>query len=152
MLTQNRKTTQSSERGGLFGPLIKWSRAQSLWVYAPPSTCCSDEAMNAWGCRYDWERFGCVRESQPENADLLIVNGFVSEELRPHYLSIYERMKAPRYVMALGSCACRGGLFSDSGVESFFPVNVFVPGCPPRPEAILNGLLALQESILQGSA
>jgi NADH-quinone oxidoreductase B subunit len=134
--------------------VLRWSSSQSLWYYSVNTGCCADEVINAWGCQYDLERFGCIPQLEPAQSDLLMVSGIVSAKLKPHLLELYEQMLAPKYVMALGSCANQGGLFSRSltGADSFsvgeiLPVDVFVPGCPPRPEAIMNGVIALQERI-----
>lgn len=134
--------------------VLNWARSNSLW-YLPFSTgCCGNEFTETNGCRYDLERFGCVIQQQPEKGDLLIINGAVTYKLVEEVQSIYERMLFPKYVLAIGSCACCGGAFSPEmsysvvpGVDRFLPVDVYVPGCPPRPEAIMNGLIVLQEKI-----
>lgn len=137
---------------------LNWSRAKSLWYYPVHTGCCADELLESLGCRYDLERFGCVAQMDPGQADLLIVSGAINRKLSPRLRDLYRAMPAPRYVLAIGACACRGGAFgqkpNDAGVvsvEEIIPVDVFVPGCPPRPEAIMNGLIALQEKILRGS-
>lgn len=136
------------------GKLLKWASAHSLWYITTGAGCCADELFNALGCRYDIERFGCLFQEDPSQADLLIVTGVISQKAAPHLLALYERMRFPKYVMALGSCANCGGPYAVgenqmiiSGAERILPVDVYVPGCPPRPEAILNGLIALQEKI-----
>lgn len=125
---------------------IKSSLKSSLWVYYFGKGCCADEVFNSIGSRYDIERFGVKFQSQPEQADLLIINGLINKKSAPELMQIYNRMKAPKFVLAIGACACRGGLF-DHAQASDIPIDVFVPGCPPRPEAIMNGLLAIQEKI-----
>ncbi len=106
------------------------------------------------GCRYDLERFGCLPQVDPRQADLLIICGMVSYKIAPYLKELYDEMLAPKYVLAVGACANCGGPFSAEssysvvpGVNQVIPVDVFVPGCPPRPEAIMNGLIALQEKI-----
>ncbi len=106
------------------------------------------------GCRYDLERFGCLPQVDPRQADLLIVCGMVSYKAMPYLLDFYDKMLSPKYVLAVGSCASSGGPFSPDlsysvvpGVNAVIPVDVYVPGCPPRPEAVMNGLIALQEKI-----
>jgi NADH-quinone oxidoreductase subunit B len=106
------------------------------------------------GCRYDLERFGSVAQQDAQQADLLIISGVVTDKLAPHLKALYDSMRAPKYVLAIGTCANSGGLFSPqhsycvkAGASSVVPVDVYVPGCPPRPEAIMNGLIALQERI-----
>lgn len=127
--------------------LARWARSRSFSYFALASTCCADEILNLEGCRYDFSRFGCERAEDHRSADLLMVPGFVNPESEPYLLQVYSEMAQPRWVMALGSCACSGGLFGDQGVGRLFPVDVYVPGCPPRPEAIMNGLLTLQEKL-----
>ena len=136
------------------GKVLGWARSQSLWYVTTGSSCCADEVLNASGCRYDLERFGCIPATDPHQADLLIVSGSVSKKAAPHLREIYDAMAEPKYVMAVGTCANCGGLFrTDSsysvvdGVDKIFPVDVYVPGCPPRPEAIMDGLLRLQEKM-----
>ena len=136
------------------GRLLKWARSRSLWYVSTGTGCCADEVMNTMGCRYDIERFGCVPQVDPRQADLLIVSGIVSYKAAPHLKNFYESMLKPRYVLAIGACANCGGPFGPGfsysvvpGVDQIIPVDVYVPGCPPRPEAIMNGLIALQEKI-----
>ena len=136
------------------GRLLKWSRARSLWYVSTGAGCCADEVLDSMGCRYDLERFGCVPEVDPRHADLLIVCGVVTHKAVPHLKELYDSMLTPKYVLAVGACANCGGLFSPQfsysvvqGVNQVIPVDVYVPGCPPRPEAIMNGLIALQEKI-----
>jgi len=153
-------TADVGSRGFLlstFDRAMDWARSGSLWYYSVQSGCCADEVMDTLGCRYDLERFGCVPQADPSQADLLFISGFVSRKAAPHLLDLYERMLEPKYVIALGSCASCGGLFSEdrtysglSGVGRLIPVDVHVPGCPPRPEAIMNGLITLQEKIRGG--
>lgn len=135
---------------GILQSLLSRGRAHSLAYYLVTTGCCADEVFAAQGCRYDLERFGCRQETAPSAADVLIVNGFVSDTLMPEVLRIYQSMRAPKYILAVGACACSGGLFSKKGIESSLPVDVFVPGCPPRPEAIMNGIITLQEKIIRG--
>jgi len=133
---------------------LQWARSQSLWYYSVSTGCCADEVLSSFGCRYDLERFGCQPQVDASQADLLIVSGMVTLKSRPELVRLYERMLRPRYVMAIGACADCGGPFADpgsagdfEGVNEVIPVDVFVPGCPPRPEAIMNGLILLQEKI-----
>jgi NADH-quinone oxidoreductase subunit B len=134
--------------------LLAWARSRSLWYVHTGSGCCADEVMNLLGCRYDLERFGCVPQEDPRQADLLIVSGLVSAKTVPHLKNFYESMLAPRYVLALGACVNGAGafyqetnLFALQKVSQILPVDVYVPGCPPRPEAIMNGIITLQEKI-----
>ncbi|MCM2322098.1 MAG: NADH-quinone oxidoreductase subunit NuoB [Oligoflexia bacterium] len=136
------------------GKLLKWARANSLWYTTTGSSCCADEVLNAAGSRYDLERFGCIPQVDPRQADLLIVTGVVSYKVAPHLKAVYDAMPSPKHVLALGACANCGGMFAPEysysvvpGVDRIIPVDVYVPGCPPRPESIMNGLIALQEKI-----
>lgn len=136
------------------GRVLKKAQADSLWFISTGSGCCADEVLNAMGARYDIERFGCVPQMDARQADLLIVNGVISKKAAPYLRAIYDEMLWPKYVIAVGSCANCGGLFGPeysystlTGANELFPVDVYVPGCPPRPEAIMNGLISLQEKI-----
>ncbi len=134
--------------------VAKWAQASSLWYYSVGGGCCADELISAQACRYDLERFGCLPQAHPEQADLLIVNTLVTEKMAGVILEIYSRMPLPRYVMAVGACALTCGAFSDrvsyskpKPLDEIIPVDVYVPGCPPRPEAIMDGLIQLQKKI-----
>lgn len=136
------------------GKVLSWARANSLSYFSTGSGCCADEVLNSAACRYDLERFGCLPQMEPGQADLLIVNGYISGKAEEHLRALYDSMQHPKYVLAVGACASGGGLFSPEctyavgkTVASIVPVDVFVPGCPPRPEAIMNGLIELQEKI-----
>lgn len=134
--------------------VVTWAQSASLWTYTIAGGCCADEMLSLQGCRYDLERFGCLPQAHPEQADLLIVSAAVTDRLETVIREVYDRMPFPKYVMAVGACANSGGAF-DSNVsyagakplDKVVPVDVFVPGCPPRPEAIMNGLIRLQEKI-----
>ena len=136
------------------GRLLKWARSRSLWYVSTGTGCCADEVLSSLGCRYDLERFGCLPQVDARQADLLIVCGMVSYKAAPYLKNVYDAMLNPKYVLAVGACANCGGPFSPEfsysvvpGVDQVIPVDVYVPGCPPRPEAIMNGLIALQEKI-----
>lgn len=136
------------------GKMMKWARSQSLWYISANSGCCADEVLNTMGCRYDLERFGCLPHVEPRQADLLIVSGAVTYKTAPYLRKMYDSMLSPKYVLAIGSCANCAGLFAPEfsysvvpGADRIVPVDVYIPGCPPRPEAIMNGLVALQEKI-----
>jgi len=137
-----------------FEKLSRWAQANSLWTFTVTGGCCADEMLSAASCKYDLERFGCVPQTHPEQADLLIVSTAVTEKLAPEIKKIYDSMPHPKYVMAVGACANGGGAFSTDvsycvkdGLDKIIPVDIYVPGCPPRPEAIMNGLIRLQEKI-----
>ncbi len=136
------------------GRLLKWARSRSLWYMSTGTGCCADEVLDSMGCRYDLERFGCLPQLDPRQADLLIVCGMVSYKARPYLRELYDAMLEPKYVLSVGACANCGGPFASEvnysvvpGVHEVIPVDVYVPGCPPRPEAIMNGIIALQEKI-----
>lgn len=136
------------------GKVMNWAKSQSLWYISTGPGCCADEVMEAMGCRYDMERFGCVPQVDPRQADLLIISGMVSYKAAAHLRALYDAMLAPKYVMAVGACASCGGPFAPEssysvvpGADRLVPIDVYVPGCPPRPEAIMNGLITLQEKI-----
>ena len=145
-----------------FLPLTKaldLARAQSLWPLTFGIACCAIEMMAASASRYDTDRFGAgVFRNSPRQADLVIVAGTVNTKMAPIIKRLYEQMPSPRYVIALGSCAICGGPFDQpnnyaviTGVDKVVPVDVFVPGCPPRPEALINGILELQQMIKAGT-
>ncbi|MEK6578537.1 MAG: NADH-quinone oxidoreductase subunit NuoB, partial [Bdellovibrionota bacterium] len=125
--------------------VFRWARANSLWYITAGQGCCADEIMDVFGAKYDLERFGCIEQVDPRQADLLIVSGAISHKASPYLRELYESMLPPRFVMAVGSCAISGGAFSPAqsystlpGADKIIPVDVYVPGCPPRPEAIMN--------------
>ena len=133
---------------------LKWSRNHSFWYASTSGGCCAEEVLQAQGCRYDLERFGAIPQTDPKQADLLIITGAISYKAMSEIKAIYEQMPHPKHVIAIGSCAANGGAFSPDvsycvlpGVAHALPVDVYVPGCPPRPEAVMNGLIALQERI-----
>ncbi len=147
-----------SRGGDFFASTLKkvlhWAQGQSFWMTTAGSGCCADELFATFGARYDLERFGCLAALDPKQADLLVVSGLVSIKAAPHLRTLYDSMVNPRYVIALGACACSGGAFCGAanysvvcGVDQIVPVDVYVAGCPPRPEAIMNGLIKLQEKI-----
>lgn len=132
--------------------ISRWAQSRSLWYFSTGNGCCSNEFFNTNGARYDLERFGCLERVDPHQADLLVINGIVTKKAAPYLKSIFDQMPTPRYVLAVGSCACSGGVYSNqelvyAGAHQVLPVDVFIPGCPPRPEAIMNGLITLQEKV-----
>ncbi len=107
-------------------------------------SCCGDDWVQTESSRYDLERLGCIQADSVERANLLIIQGTINQKLSQEIIQQFEKMEKPNYVMALGTCACGGGLFPSS-LQSQIPVNVYVTGCPPRPEAIMNGVISLRE-------
>ena len=140
---------------GALRAVLDWAQASSLRYVYVNGGCCADELMQAVGCRYDLERFGALSEKDPAFADLLIISGPVTKKAEPEIKKLYDQMSEPKYVMAIGSCACSGGAFGPEategltlpGAQAAIPVDVLVGGCPPRPEAIIDGLIALQKKI-----
>jgi NADH-quinone oxidoreductase subunit B len=133
--------------------LYNWSRSNSVWPLNFGLACCAIEMMAASMARFDIARFGSeVFRPSPRQADLLIVSGTVTKKMAPQVVRLWNQMPEPKYCIAMGACAISGGPFKQGynvlkGIDRYIPVDVYIPGCPPRPEALLNGLIALQEKI-----
>ena len=133
---------------------INWSRANSLWPLTFGLACCAIEMMAAGAARYDLDRFGAgAFRPTPRQADLMIVAGTVTYKMMPRVRRLYDQMPDPKFVMAMGACTIGGGPYSKfgyhvvKGIDRFVPVDIYVPGCPPRPEALIDALLRLQDRI-----
>lgn len=130
--------------------LLNWGRSYSIWYLLFGLACCGIELMQTGGPRADVDRFGSVFRSTPRQSDLMIVAGTLTYKMAKRCRLLYDQMADPKYVIAMGSCANCGGLFQHSysvvkGVDKILPVDVYIPGCPPRPEALTEGIMKIQE-------
>lgn len=138
---------------GSLDQLVNWGRSNSLWSLTFATSCCGIEFMAVGCARYDFARFGFeVCRNSPRQADLIMCAGTITHKMAPVFKRLYDQMAEPKYVVAVGGCAISGGPFKSSyhvvkGIGEIVPVDVYVPGCPPRPEAILYGMMQLQRKI-----
>lgn len=133
--------------------LYNWARLSSLWPLLYGTACCFIEFAALIGSRFDFDRFGLVPRSSPRQADLIITAGTITMKMAPAMVRLYEQMPEPKYVIAMGACTITGGMFSvDSpsavrGIDKLIPVDIYLPGCPPRPEAIIDAIIKLRKKI-----
>jgi len=140
--------------------LLRWAQTRSPWIiHFNTGGCngCDIEVVAAFTPRFDVERFGILLKGSPRHADILAVTGPVTLQVKDRLVRIYEQMPEPKYVLAIGACACSGAPFKDcynvlGGVDEVLPVDVYVPGCPPKPEAIIDGVVKLIQKIKRGDA
>ena len=138
---------------GNLDQLINWGRSNSLWSLTFATSCCGIEFMSVGCARYDFSRFGFeVTRNSPRQADLIMCAGTITNKMAPALKRLYDQMAEPKYVIAVGGCAISGGPFKDSyhvmrGIDEIIPVDVYIPGCPPRPEAIIYGMMQLQRKV-----
>ncbi|MBW2542978.1 MAG: NADH-quinone oxidoreductase subunit NuoB [Deltaproteobacteria bacterium] len=132
--------------------VVNWSRKYSMFLYPFVTACCGMEFMSVAGPRYDLDRFGfALPRFSPRQADLLMVVGTITHRNAPILKKVYDQMAEPKWVMAFGACTCSGGPYNNyatvQGIDTIVPVDIYIPGCPPRPEAVMEGLMKLQARI-----
>nr|YP_009432307.1 NADH-plastoquinone oxidoreductase subunit K [Polygonatum stenophyllum]YP_010179991.1 NADH-plastoquinone oxidoreductase subunit K [Polygonatum zanlanscianense]YP_010189481.1 NADH-plastoquinone oxidoreductase subunit K [Polygonatum curvistylum]YP_010189736.1 NADH-plastoquinone oxidoreductase subunit K [Polygonatum hookeri]YP_010190331.1 NADH-plastoquinone oxidoreductase subunit K [Polygonatum prattii]YP_010190416.1 NADH-plastoquinone oxidoreductase subunit K [Polygonatum punctatum]YP_0101905 len=147
------QTSPNSVISTTLNDLSNWSRLSSLWPLLYGTSCCFIEFASLIGSRFDFDRYGLVPRSSPRQADLILTAGTVTMKMAPSLVRLYEQMPEPKYVIAMGACTITGGMFStDSystvrGVDKLIPVDVYLPGCPPKPEAVIDAITKLRKKI-----
>jgi len=136
--------------------MVNWSRKSSMWPLLFGLACCAVEMMCTFASRFDLARFGMeVYRASPRQADLMIVSGRVSNKMAPVLRKLYDQMPEPKWVIAMGACASTGGVFNNyaiiQGVDKIVPVDIYVPGCPPRPEQLIEGIMKLHQKVMKES-
>ncbi len=156
VIPSDRDLADAAAQEGIFtttvGKVVAWGRYSSLWPALFGLACCAIEMMGASNARFDLSRFGAeVFRASPRQADLMIVAGRVSQKMGPVLRQIYDQMPDPKWVISMGACASCGGIFNNyaiiQGVDKVVPVDVYIPGCPPRPEGLLDAVIKLQKRI-----
>ncbi len=151
MITLKNQLPENAVTNAVDG-VLNWGRQSSLWYMLFGLACCGIELMQTGGPRADLDRFGSVPRASPRQSDLMIVAGTLTYKMALRTKVLYDQMPEPKYVISMGSCANCGGLFQPAysvvkGVDKIIPVDIYVPGCPPRPEALTEGLLKIQEKM-----
>nr|YP_010048165.1 NADH-plastoquinone oxidoreductase subunit K [Pilea pumila]QPK42772.1 NADH-plastoquinone oxidoreductase subunit K [Pilea pumila] len=147
------RTTQNSVISTTSSDISNWSRLSSLWPLLYGTSCCFIEFASLIGSRFDFDRYGLVPRSSPRQADLILTAGTITMKMAPSLVRLYEQMPEPKYVIAMGACTITGGMFStDSystvrGVDKLIPVDIYLPGCPPKPEAVIDAITKLRKKI-----
>nr|YP_010321035.1 NADH-plastoquinone oxidoreductase subunit K [Parnassia tibetana]UJP70865.1 NADH-plastoquinone oxidoreductase subunit K [Parnassia tibetana]UUA67333.1 NADH-plastoquinone oxidoreductase subunit K [Parnassia pusilla] len=147
------RTTPNSVISTTSNDLSNWSRLSSLWPLLYGTSCCFIEFASLIGSRFDFDRYGLVPRSSPRQADLILTAGTVTMKMAPSLVRLYEQMPEPKYVIAMGACTITGGMFSTEsystvrGVDKLIPVDVYLPGCPPKPEAVIDAITKLRKKI-----
>ena len=133
--------------------LMDWARGHSMWPLTLGTACCAIEMMATGASHNDLDRFGIIFRASPRQSDCIIIAGTVTKKMLPVIQTVYEQMPEPKWVIAMGACACSGGIFDTysvvQGIDEALPVDVYIPGCPPRPESLLYGIIKLQEKIMK---
>jgi NADH-quinone oxidoreductase subunit B len=152
MLPQHIELSEGTVVTTKLDDLINWSRKSSIWYLLFGTACCAIELMQTGGPRADLDRFGTVFRSTPRQSDVIIIAGTVTYKMAQRIRLLYDQMSEPKYVISMGSCANCGGLFQRSysvlkGIDKVVPVDIYIPGCPPRPEALTEGILRLADKM-----
>lgn len=160
MIINQNQTTEITHRGFLIAnveQLINWARSGSLWPMTFGLACCAIEMMHTGASRYDLDRLGVMFRASPRQADVMIVAGTLTNKMAPVLRTVYDQMAFPKWVISMGSCANGGGYYYYSysvvrGCDRIVPVDIYIPGCPPTPEALVYGILQLQNKIKRSNS